>query len=201
MLEKKNQQSKKKPFYKKVWFWVIVIIIVLVGASQASNNEPTKVSDKSSSGSNTEKTNDSKSDSSSGAEDLKNKEFKVGDVISYDGKELSVTKVERNWSTGNEYIQPSSGKEYVRVTVKINNKSDDTINYGEFDWQMKDSSGDIKDTTYLSNDDGTELGSGEIAKGGSKTGSVVFEVPAGDKGLTLLYKSEFWNDTTVNIKF
>ena len=179
----KNMQNSdsKKPIFKKWWFWV-VIIVILIGIGvviSRGNNDAVKVGE---------------NDNSLQEQQT---EFKVGDVIAYDGKEITVESVERNWIA--EYSKPSDGKEYVKVNIYIENKSDEKISYNVYDWEMQDSNGDIKSQAFVvGNDD--NLGSGELAKGGKKSGSIVFEVPNGDNELVLHYKSSFWSDKTIEIK-
>lgn len=113
------------------------------------------------------------------------KSVKQGEAISYKDINYTVTKVK--YSKGGEWDTPASGKEYVIVTVKIENKSDKTISYSEIDWKMKNSKGQIDDTTYASINSGTELSSGDLSSGGTKTGTIVFEEPKNDSSLKLLY--------------
>ncbi len=160
---------------------VLILLGVIVSASNSGKQTATKVGEQSSSQTQ-EKTT-----------------FKVGDVISIDDKKVSVTSIERNWNSGNDFIKPDSGNEYVKVQVSIENNSSDQISYNTFDWKMKDSKGVIKDvdmTTYSV--DGT-LGSGELAPKGKVSGFMVFQVPSGDAGLVLQYTSSFWTDKKLEI--
>lgn len=182
MTEKKiDKKQEKKPVYKKWWFWVIIAVVVIaIGSAGGNDNGAKKV------GTNGEETS------------IEQTEFHVGDVISYNGQEITVKSVERNYTTGNQYEKPSEGHEYVKVNLYIENKSDDKISYNPYDWEMQDSDGDIKTYTWVSAEDA--LNSGEIAKNGKKSGSLIFEVPKNDTGLILHYKSSFWSNKTVEIK-
>ena len=177
-----SKPKSKKSFYKKWWFWVIVAIIVIGGG--ASSKQATKVG-----------TNNSNTSQSS-----EQTEFKVGDAIAFDNKQITVTSVDRNYSSGNTYITPKDGKEFVKINVTISNKSNDKVSYNTFDWEIQDSNGtieDYSDAMMAQADDA--LGSGDLAKGGTKTGSIVFEVPSGDAGLILHYKPSFWSDRDIEI--
>lgn len=126
--------------------------------------------------------------------------FKVGDVISFDDKKLTIISAERNWNTGNAYITPQSGNEFVKIQLKIENDSNNQISYNTFDWKMQDSQGVIKDisaNTYMA--DGN-LGSGNLAANGKVSGVLIFEVTNGDKGLVLQYNPSFWSDKKLEIK-
>lgn len=126
--------------------------------------------------------------------------FKVGETIAFDEKEVTVVSVEHNWSSGNEYIKPDSGKEYLKVQVQIVNKSDQEASYNTFDWKMQDSNGAVQDVDGTAFTVDGALKSGQLTKGGKVSGFLVFQVPQGDSGLTLRYSPSFWTDKKVEIK-
>ena len=183
------ESKDKKPIYKKIWFWVGVIIIISIiggaGSQQAKKvGESSSSSDNSSSASSEqEKTSDEKT------------EFKIGDVIAFDGKELTVEKVERNYNTGSQFITPKEGKEFVKINVKIENKSDKELDYNSFDFKVEDNQGAIETYSVMAQSDDA-INYGELAKNGKKTGSVVFEVPTGS-ALKLHYQPSFWSNKKV----
>lgn len=125
--------------------------------------------------------------------------FAVNEVIAFDDKEVTVTSVERNWNSGNQFITPDSGKEYVKVQVTIKNSSKNQVSYNTFDWNMQDSQGDIQSVAGAAFTVDGALNSGELAAGGTKSGFLVFEVPSGDTGLTLQYNPSFWTDKKLEI--
>lgn len=178
---KLQKTSNKKPFYKKWWFWAIIVLI-LIGIYGAKEEMPKKTG--------------GNADSSQVSQDQTT--FKIGDVISYKNKEITVQKIERNYNTGNQFSKPKDGKEFVRVHILIENKSDDKMSYNAFNWEMQDSTGDIKSYSWVTDD--THIGSGDLAKGGKKVGTIVFEVPKDDKALTLHYKDSFFSNKTIEIK-
>jgi len=133
-------------------------------------------------------------------ENKKKEEFKVGEVISFDGKEVTVSQLERNWNSGNEFIVPESGDEFVKVQVTIKNNTESEISYNTFDWKLSDSKGVIKDVDSVVFSVDGALNSGELAPGGEVSGFLVFQVPAGDSDLTLRYEPSFWSDKKAEIK-
>lgn len=183
---KAANSTSKKPIYKKWWFWTIIIVVIIGigGAGAASNKDPKKVDE-----------NGSVSEQQPGDND--SKEFTVGDVIAIDGHEVTVESVKRNWSS--QYSKPKDGKEYVKVAVKIENKSDDKISYNGMNWTMEDSDGAVQNMSFVTGDD-TALNSGELVAGGKKTGTIVFEVPKDDKGLKVHYKPNVFLDREAIIK-
>jgi len=172
-----SKAKSEKSFYKKAWFWIVIVVIIAIGSQY---KQPEKVGENKNSGSNgssqTQK-GDSKKEEKT--------EFNVGDIIAFDGKELTVEKVERNWNSGNAYLKPKDGKEYVKVSVKIENKSETEMNYNVFEFKAEE--------TYSLPD---SLGSGDLVKGGKKSGSMIFEVPAGSS-LKLHYQPSFWSNKKV----
>lgn len=125
--------------------------------------------------------------------------FKVDEVISFNDKEVTVSGVERNWDSGNQFIKPDSGNEYIKVQVTIKNNSSNQISYNTFDWKIKDSEGVIKDVDAMAFGVDGGLNSGELAGNGKVSGFLVFQVPNGDKGLVLQYSPSFWTDKKLEI--
>ena len=126
-------------------------------------------------------------------------EIKLGDVISFDDKEVTVTNLTRNYNTGDEFSRPKDGQEFVKVTVKIKNKSNDDISYDAFDFEIKTGEGLLQSESWLATPDDS-LGSGKLSKNGEIRGSMVFEVPKGDKNLSLRYSPSFWSNKNIKIK-
>lgn len=189
MGEKDAKKSDKKPIFKKWWFWVIIVVVlVAIGGGASNKNEPAKVGENS--GSNV-----------SNQETEEKTDFAVGDVISYKGKEITVLSVERKYDSNNEFYQPKDGKEFVKISIKIENKSEEKISYNSYDWEIQDSNGDIQDIDagLQFSVDGA-LNSGDLAPGGKKSADLYFQVPKDDAGLVLHYKDSLWSDKTVNIK-
>ena len=114
-------------------------------------------------------------------------DFAVGDVISYEGREVTVVSVERNYNSNNEFYQPESGKEFVKVSIKIENKSSEKLSYNSYDWELQDSDGDIQsiDAGLQFTVDGA-LDSGDLAPNGKKSADLYFQVPKDDANLMLV---------------
>jgi Domain of unknown function (DUF4352) len=161
--------------YIIIGFIVLVILSSILGGNKSGN---TKVGDASSSSSPVKT------------------EFKINEIVDSDGKQLTVTGIERNYSY--QYYTKKAGKELVKVAVQLENKSKVEMSYGLFDFKMKDSAGDIKSNTYASVEN--ELSVGQLAEGGKKTGNLIFEVPQDDANLTLIYSPSFWGTNKINVK-
>lgn len=113
--------------------------------------------------------------------------FNINETAVYDGVNYTVTNVE--YSNGSEWDTPASGKQYVIVTIKIENNSDSKISYNVYDWKMLNSQGQEDDETITTIDSDTNLSSGDLAVGGTKTGTIVFEEPKDETSLKLEYYS------------
>lgn len=100
--------------------------------------------------------------------------------------EYTVTNVE--YSNGDEWNVPADGKNYVVVTVQINNNSDSKVSYNMLDWKMVNSSGQEDSETFTTLYQDSQLNSGDLAPGGTKTGTLIYEEPV-DDSLKLLYYS------------
>lgn len=118
--------------------------------------------------------------------------YAVGDQIEVKNRVLTVESVQRDYSTGNEFDKPEDGKEYVLVTVKLENKGSDKISFNIFDFKIKDSSGTMRDSGFITVKN--SLSSGELAPSGKVEGNIPFEVTKGDTGLELVFEPSFWSD-------
>lgn len=123
---------------------------------------------------------------SSKDEENRKKDFSQNEIATYKNVEYSITRVERTQGN-NEYIKPKEGYEYVKVTVKIENKSKDKISYNALDWKMVNNDG-VEDVwgTYTADDD-IMLNSGELNAGGKIEGVLVWEQKKNDNNLKLRY--------------
>ena len=88
-----------------------------------------------------------------------------------------------------EYDKPANGKNYVIVTLKIENKSNSKISYNTYDWKMVNSQGQEDDETFATINNGTSLNSGDLTANGTKTGTLIYEEPKNETSLKLLYYS------------
>ena len=183
-----TKTKSEKTFYKKAWFWIVIVVIIAIGSQY---KQPEKVGENKNSGSN----GSSQTQNSEKKKEEKT-EFNVGDIIAFDGKELTVEKVERNWNSGNSYLKPKDGKEYVKVSVKIENKSETEMNYNVFEFKAEDSNGAAENADMQTYSLPDSLGSSDLVKGGKKSGSMIFEVPAGSS-LKLHYQPSFWSNKKV----
>ncbi|PSL46964.1 uncharacterized protein DUF4352 [Salsuginibacillus halophilus] len=103
------------------------------------------------------------------------------------------------FSQGNDFDNPSEGDEFVIVEVTMNNEGEDTISYNPFHFSIQNSQGNITDQTFTTVDSDTSLSSGELAPGGTVTGTIPFEAPVDDPELELIFEPSFWSADEVRI--
>ncbi len=170
-------ENNKKAWYKRFWVWVL-IIIVFIGVSSAMGGNKSDISTDTTGGGNTSENKPAESKT----------EFAVGEAASFDDKTITITNVERNYSTGNQFAQPEAGKEFVLVTVAVTNNGKDNMDYNTFEFKLQDSNGVQQSEAFTALSEG-KLNSGSLAAGGNVTGKLAYEVPKDDAGLKLLYQS------------
>ncbi len=121
------------------------------------------------------------------------KDYNQDEIVTYKDVKYSITKVEKTQGT-NKYSKPKDGYEYVKVTVKIENNSDDKISYNALDWKMVNADG-VEDAwgTYTLDDDVT-LSSGNLDAGGKVEGVLVWEQKKSDNNLRLRYYHSIISD-------
>lgn len=182
-----NSQNNKKPWYKRFWVWVLIIIVIGgIGSAAGGNKSDTPTST----------TGDSAVSETKAAADTKT-EFAVGETASFDDKSITITDVQRNYDTGNQFAQPESGKEFVLVTVEIANNSKSSMDFNTFEFKLQDSNGVQLNESFTALSEG-KLNSGSLAPGGKVTGKLAYEVPKDDAGLKLLYQSfSFFSNKTI----
>lgn len=172
--------SEKKPIFKKVWFWIIIVIIVIGVSSASQQNKATVV-------------NTNNNNATSENKPTEKTTFKVGETIAFDGKEVTVKSIDRDWKSDNQFIKANDGKEFVKVNVSIVNKSDSELSFNTFDWKIEDANGAIEGPSGTAFTASDNLGSGDLAVNGKKEGSVIFEV-AKDSKIKIHYQPSFWSN-------
>lgn len=113
--------------------------------------------------------------------------FNLNETAVFENVHYTVTNVE--YSNGSEYDKPANGKNYVIVTLKIENKSNSKISYNTYDWKMVNSQGQEDDETFAIINNDTSLNSGDLTANGTKTGTLIYEEPKNETSLKLLYYS------------
>lgn len=125
-------------------------------------------------------------------------EYNQGDAAKLGDGVIKVTKVEK--SQGNDWNKPKSGKEFVIITVSIENKGSGKLSYNPYDFKLQNSQGQQESITFTTINSDTSLSSGELVAGGKVSGTIAFETTKGDKGLSLIYSDSIWSSKELKIK-
>lgn len=174
----------------KKWFRVMCLVMVLTlftvfalgsGSSDSESQNGKKIGE-----------------NSTAATEAAKKTFKIGDIVELDGASIVVNKVTKEH--GDSWNSPKDGHEYVIVEVTIKNESTSSVSFNPLDFKMQNSQGVISNITFFTSDRDTNLSYGELAPGGSITGTLPFEEPINDSQLTLIYEGNFWSNSQLRIE-
>ena len=114
------------------------------------------------------------------------KDFTQNETATYKDVEYSIVKVEKTKGT-NEYFQAKDGYEYVKITVKIENKSNEKISYNSIDWKLVNSDGAEDTFGAITAEKDVLLSSGNLDPQGKVEGVMIWEEKIGDNNLRLRY--------------
>lgn len=176
------------------------ISISLIGCDSSKSDTNSKSSNSStenSASSSNSNSNSSSDKTNSNTDSNKKVEHKVGEAIDIKGEELTVKAVTKDYKSGNQFLKPESGNQYVKIDVTIKNNTEDSIDVASYEFKILDSNGVYHDTNYILKN---SLSSTKVVKGGVLSGSISFEVPKNDDNLKLVYTPSFWSDENVEIK-
>lgn len=129
------------------------------------------------------------SDTSSSKTPSSNGESTLGQPIVVKGVTYTVTEAERKPQL-TDSIKANDGYEFAIYNVHIHNTSNEDHRYSQSYFDIVTSSGEIIDSYLILdlNDRLDELGSGELASSGQRTGWIAFEVPQGDQPLEIRFE-------------
>lgn len=199
-----GKEKVKKPFYKKWWVWLLAIIVVIAfagGGEESSTKEETAE--------NVAATENKKEKSQ---EDTKDevKVAGIGEKATISDVSFTVNGIEETSEikSGNQFIENATTEgKFIIADVSIENGQKEalTINSSFFMIKTED------DTTYEAvssgevmmamGDEGTDFFLEQINPGLSKSGKVVFEVPADlDVSSAVLHcQTGFWGTESIEI--
>jgi len=143
------------------WIIIGIVVIAIIGAVISQKEEEEK-------------------------EANRKKDFTQNETATYKDVEYSIVKVEKTKGT-NEYFQAKDGYEYVKITVKIENKSNEKISYNSIDWKLVNSDGAEDTFGAITAEDDVLLSSGNLDPQGKVEGVMIWEEKIGDNNLRLRY--------------
>lgn len=169
MADKKEGMSTKKKV--GIGCLGIIVFFVLIGALASSGGDSTS------------STNNGGSTTTQEAK----KDYAAGETINLKNHQLTITSVNKNYSSGNPYDKPqSSDNSYVLVDVSIVNNGGGEIDVNPYGFKLEDESGTQRDNTWGGLADG-KLESVTLSPGGKTSGKIVFEAKRGSSVLKLHY--------------
>ncbi len=159
---------KKSSLFKKVvvfgTLFIMIFSLVSCGDSETATSKP-------------------KDDKKTEQKKENKTEFSQDEVAIYKDVNYTITKVSK--SLGDEFNKPKDGKEFVIISLKIENKSDKKVSYNPFYWKIENGNGQEEDQSIFGADNDTSLESGDLKSGGFVEGTICFEAPKGDNNLKL----------------
>ncbi|KFN92139.1 hypothetical protein TMU3MR103_0600 [Tetragenococcus muriaticus 3MR10-3] len=187
--ENGNTYKMKKPFYKRIWVWVLIVVVVFFGIGIFSEDEE---AEKVASENSTEQTSEEEPDEL-------DKDFTVGDTVSYQGVELTVNDIELREPSQDEieFGEVNEGEQFVIANITLENKSDETLYYNMYDFRLN-ADGNAEDMDVYTEDVSDTISDGHLDKDAELNGNLVGAADP-DKDLKFQYETDFWNDETVDI--
>jgi hypothetical protein len=110
----------------------------------------------------------------------------IGSSVQLSNHAVAVLSFKRNWSSGNEFLKPAEGNEYVVVQVAFRNTGDSPLPINLFGFQLEDENGVMRTASLMAGVSGM-LESVSIQPGGRISGNVAFEALRGSNKLVVHY--------------
>lgn len=115
----------------------------------------------------------------------------INETATIDQVDQTITNVEYT-NQLDEYMFAQEGSQFVIVTIRIENKSDEEYDYNALNYRMKNDQGQINNEYMYSIDNA--LNSGSLASQGSIEGRLIFEEPLDQTNLQILYYDNIFSD-------
>ena len=116
-----------------------------------------------------------------------NVQASVGQTAELSDRTLVVNEVERNYAPPSRVPNLEPGNEFVRVFVTLTNTDNQTFDYNPNNFKVQDSNG-VQQTPRNPPQLPYTFQHGSLAPNGTLEGNMVFQVPQGDTGLSLIYE-------------
>jgi len=125
------------------------------------------------------------------------KDFAKGDTANFDAYQVKVNSVKANYTSSDSFYTPADGKQFILVNLTVKNISNDSISISKYTFDVDDN-GVSKGAAYVTVDN--ELESGDLNKGASTTGNVVYEVAKDATSFKLQYSTYAFDTKTYESK-
>lgn len=181
------QLKKKKPIWKRWWFWLLAIIALIaigsaIGGGASSDSES---SDGVSGGDTT--TGDAPAGGGDAPAGPSFQGQQDSDLSAEPGQTITLDEVA---TTATPLVTADAfGTPVLCSTLTIVNNGDDAAPFNTFDFTLQDPAGASRNATFGGTDN--DLGSGELAPGGTASGDVCFEGGSEPGQYALIYEATF----------
>lgn len=168
---------------KKLLSMILTVVLIFAFAGFAlgsGESEDTKVTKDSK----TQETASSEGNSASGRN-----EVHIGETLNANELKITYDSVEK-WDSGNMFIQPADGKQFIRLHFSIANdtKADQYIGAVDFECYAD---GEKCEMQYTGDD---MLSFDSISSGRKTSGYVYYEVPVNATEIEVEYETSIWTD-------
>lgn len=121
-------------------------------------------------------------------------EVAVGEPATVGGVKMTLTAADRKTSLS-EFETAPEGKQYLIVSVQLENTSDKTHPFNPFDFKVQTAGGQVLDPSFTST--GSDLKSGDLVAGGKTSGTIVMEVPVETGSQYVIWKPGLESDRAI----
>ena len=114
------------------------------------------------------------------------KDFAKGETANFGTFNVKVNSVNANYTPSDAYSQAGAGDKYVLVNITVTNPNDEAVDVSNYSFSLS-ADGVANSNSYVTVD--SEFKGGNLAKGASATGNLVFTVADSATTLKLQYET------------
>lgn len=183
-MAEKARAKAMRPWYKKKRFIIpiaLVVLIVIASAAGGGDKAKDKATEAVEGAAQEVATPDTVASGRADSQ-KEDQEVAIGQSAKLSGYTATVQKAGFQQS-----LSEFEDNGYLVADVTIANRDDKSQPYNVFDWKLQTPNGQVIDPTITSTD---QLGSGDLVKGGSVSGKVIFEIAGGKGDFYVIYKPD-----------
>lgn len=194
-----NCKKSQKPNGCLIAILVVVVLFILIGVVGGSSDSSTSSSSASSTTAAASSETTSQTETAAPTPEPKTT-FTVGETA--EDRDIKVTLVSVEQSTGNQYLQPADGKVFEILEFEIENNSSSDITVSSlvsFEAYCDDYSVNMDLTANVLYKDKNQL-DGSVAAGKKMNGIIGYEVPADFNTLEVTFTPSFWSNHSITFE-
>ena len=193
-----NCRKSQRPNGCLIAVLVVVVLFILVGVAGGGSSKNDAAS--SSTTSSTVQTDNAAASQEAAPTPEPKTTYTVGETA--EDKDIKVTLVSAEQSTGSQFLTPADGNIYVVLEFEIENNSNTDISVSSlasFEAYCDDYSVNMDLTANLLYDNKNQL-DGSVAAGKKMNGVIGYEVPADFKTLEVKFTPSFWSNRAITFE-